>query len=67
MSAHFPRVATLHGVAGFRARLDALGLSLPCDDEALAAPQSPLAQSLDLGDGLVTPNRFVIVASGNHD
>ena len=51
MSQHYPRLATLHGVAGLRARLDALGLSLPCADEALAAPQSPLAQRLAPGDG----------------
>ncbi len=46
----YPRVAALHGVQGLRARLVELGVPLPSDDVALAAPASPLAQPLELGD-----------------
>lgn len=39
----FPRLTSLRTVAAFRARLAALGLNLPCDDEILTAGTSPLA------------------------
>ena len=48
MSARFPRVASLRGAAGLRARLEELGCPLPCDDEILSAPDSPLADALPL-------------------
>ena len=48
MSVRFPRVASLQGAAGLRARLEELGCPLPCDDEILPAPGSPLAQALAL-------------------
>jgi len=48
MSVRFPRVASLPGAAGLRARLEELGCPLPCDDEILSAPDSPLAQALPL-------------------
>ncbi len=48
MSVRFPRVASLPGAAGLRARLEELGCPLPCDDEILSAPDSPLAHSLAL-------------------
>jgi len=58
------RVASLRGVDALRRRLGELGLDLPCDEAVLAAPDSPLAQPLDLGSGpddpLRAPNRFVI-------
>ncbi len=58
------RIASLREPAALRARLDELGVPLPCDDGILAAPDSPLAEELALGDGpdgpLVVPNRFVI-------
>ena len=60
----YPRVAALHGVHGLRARLVELGVPLPSDDVAQAAPVSPLAQPLELGSGtsrrLTVVNRFVI-------
>ena len=55
----FPRVAALKTVESFRARLTALGAALACDDEILAAPESPLAAPLDV-DGFRVGNRFVI-------
>jgi 2,4-dienoyl-CoA reductase-like NADH-dependent reductase (Old Yellow Enzyme family) len=48
MSARFPRVASLESSADLRARLAELGCPLPCDDEILSAPDSPLAAALVL-------------------
>lgn len=48
MSVRFPRVASLRGAAGLRARLEELDCPLPCDDEILSAPDSPLARALAL-------------------
>jgi NADPH2 dehydrogenase len=62
-SPQYPRVAGFHDTHAFRARLRELGLVLPCDDAPLAAPQSPLAQTIDLpaiGRSLRATNRFVI-------
>jgi 2,4-dienoyl-CoA reductase-like NADH-dependent reductase (Old Yellow Enzyme family) len=60
----YPRVASLRSPEALRVRLAALGASLPCDDAALAAPASPLAQPLALpesgGASAVVANRFVI-------
>jgi 2,4-dienoyl-CoA reductase-like NADH-dependent reductase (Old Yellow Enzyme family) len=41
-------VASLHGAAALRGRLEELGCPLPCDDEILSAPESPLARALAL-------------------
>ncbi|MBW2374105.1 MAG: NADH:flavin oxidoreductase, partial [Deltaproteobacteria bacterium] len=60
MSARFPRVASLKTPERLRARLAELGAPLPCDDAVLPAPDSPLAQPLDLGHGVRVPNRFVV-------
>ncbi len=69
MSVRFPRVASLPDAASLRARLEELGCPLPCDDEILSAPDSPLAQALPLppsapGDstagGPRVENRWVI-------
>ena len=60
MSARFPRMASLRAPEELRERLATLGAELPVDDEVLAAPESPLAAPLELGGGLVAPNRFVI-------
>jgi 2,4-dienoyl-CoA reductase-like NADH-dependent reductase (Old Yellow Enzyme family) len=70
MSSRFPRVASLRGAAGLRARLEELGCPLPCDDEVLPAPGSPLARPLELppstpgrpdaGPGRRVANRWVI-------
>jgi 2,4-dienoyl-CoA reductase-like NADH-dependent reductase (Old Yellow Enzyme family) len=56
----YPRISSLRTPAALRARLAALGLELPCDDELEAGPGSPLGRALPLGAGLVAPNRFVI-------
>jgi NADPH2 dehydrogenase len=55
----FPRVAALKTVEAFRARLAELDASLACDDQVVAAPDSPLAQPLEV-DGFTVGNRFVI-------
>jgi len=55
----FPRVASLKTVADFRARLQTLGCSIPCDDQLLKAPESPLAAPLTV-DGFTVGNRWVI-------
>jgi len=64
MSETYPRVGGLGGVAALRARLQTLGVEIPCDETALAAPHSPLAQSLSLqgaaGRQFDLDNRFVI-------
>jgi len=60
VSDRYPRIASLRTPAELRARLAELEIELPCDDAPLAAPDSPLAAPLDLGGGLVAPNRFVI-------
>ncbi|HVM96577.1 MAG TPA: hypothetical protein VMT89_09320 [Candidatus Acidoferrales bacterium] len=63
-STPFPRIGGLAGIAALRARFAELDVDLPADDEALAAPGSPLAQPLDLGlvNGArrTCSNRFVI-------
>ncbi len=55
----FPRVASLKTVERFRARLEELNLAIGADDAVLPAPQSPLAQPLDIGD-IRIGNRWVI-------
>ena len=51
-------------VEAFRERLAALNLAIECDDEILKAPESPLAQPLDIdgfrGGGFRVGNRWVI-------
>ncbi|MEM7023576.1 MAG: NADH:flavin oxidoreductase [Pseudomonadota bacterium] len=57
----FPRVASLRNGAGVRAHLETLGCPLPCDDDILPAPVSPLAEPLSLGSvGPTLANRFVM-------
>jgi len=55
----FPRVASLKSASAFRERLHQLNLNLPCDDEILPEPDSPMAQPLAV-DGIVIGNRWVI-------
>ncbi|MBM3793376.1 MAG: NADH:flavin oxidoreductase [Acidobacteria bacterium] len=55
----FPRVAALKTVAALRGRLQELGLSLACDEAALAAPESPLAAPVEV-EGFRCGNRWVI-------
>ncbi|MGN6546297.1 MAG: NADH:flavin oxidoreductase [Aureliella sp.] len=60
MSSGYPRVAQLRTVAALEARLEELGIALPCDPELLsAADGSPLAEPLQLGP-LVAGNRWCI-------
>ena len=60
----FPRIGGLEGIAALRGRVNELGLDLPADGGPLTAPDSPLAQPLDLGVvhgvGRCCSNRFVI-------
>ncbi len=55
----YPRIATFKTVGDFRRRCSALGLSIECEDRIEAAPESPLAQPLDI-DGFRAGNRFAI-------
>jgi NADPH2 dehydrogenase len=60
MSVDYPKVAQLKTVDAFRARLEELGIDLPCDDDVLTAEQgSPLAQPLTMGS-LTAGNRWCI-------
>ena len=54
------RVSTFRSAADLRAHCAALGVRIPCDDEVLSAPASPLARSLDAGPALSIGNRFAI-------
>lgn len=49
----------MKSVDAFRARLKELNLDLPCDDAIIPAPDSPMAQPLDV-DGFRIGNRWVI-------
>jgi NADPH2 dehydrogenase len=42
------RIPSLKSVADFRKHVAALGLDLPCDDQIRRAPESPLAQPVEL-------------------
>ena len=55
----YPRVATFKTVEAFRERLAELGLAIECDDSIETAPDSPMAQPLEV-DGLRIGNRWVI-------
>jgi 2,4-dienoyl-CoA reductase-like NADH-dependent reductase (Old Yellow Enzyme family) len=56
---HYPRIASFKSAAALRTHLAALGVDLPCDDEILAAPDSPLARALEI-EGRRLGNRFAI-------
>ncbi|MFN7925410.1 MAG: hypothetical protein U0Q16_35250 [Bryobacteraceae bacterium] len=55
----FPRVASFKTVDAFRGHLAKLGLDLPCDDSIQMAPESPMAQPLEVA-GFRLGNRWVI-------
>ena len=55
----FPRIASLKTVERFRARLEELELAIGADDAILTAPESPLAQPLEIGD-IRVGNRWVV-------
>ncbi|MEL6106053.1 MAG: NADH:flavin oxidoreductase [Planctomycetota bacterium] len=58
--ASYPRIASLKTVEDFRARLEELNLGMPVDDAVLAGSESPLAQTLRVGDHPIG-NRFCIL------
>ena len=64
MTETYPRIGGLGSVAALRKRFRELALALPCDDAAVAAPDSPLARPLLLhgaaGARFDLANRFVI-------
>lgn len=59
-STRYPRVSAFGTAAALRAHCDGLSAPIPCDDEILTAPGSPLAQPIDAGAGLRIGNRFAI-------
>ena len=56
----YPRVAALKTAPQFLARLDALGVALPFDEQIASGDGSPLAQATEAG-GLAPRNRFCIL------
>jgi NADPH2 dehydrogenase len=52
-------VGSMREVQTFQRHLAALGLDIPCDDVLQSAPQSPLAQPMNVG-GRVVGNRWAI-------
>jgi 2,4-dienoyl-CoA reductase-like NADH-dependent reductase (Old Yellow Enzyme family) len=60
MADSYPKIAQLKNVEAFRARLQALGLDLPVDDQILTAEQgSPLAAPIRIG-GFHVGNRWCV-------
>ena len=55
----FVKVPSLRSPQALREHVASLGLRLPCDDEVLRAPESPLAQPLKVGH-LTAGNRWCI-------
>ena len=58
---NYPRIASFKTPAAFRQYLAQLGLDLPCDDQLMAGPDSPLAQPYRLKNGFVVGNRFCVL------
>jgi NADPH2 dehydrogenase len=58
---HYARMARLRSPEEFRAYVDALGISLPIDEQVLPAPDGPLAQPYTLKNGRCIGNRFCIL------
>ena len=59
MELDIKRLTSIKTPVAFRERMQELGLDLPIDDGILKAPESPLAQTLDLG-GFKVGNRWAI-------
>jgi 2,4-dienoyl-CoA reductase-like NADH-dependent reductase (Old Yellow Enzyme family) len=55
----YVKIPALPNAAAFREHVEALGLRLPCDDEILRAPDSPLAQPLTV-EPFTVGNRWCI-------
>jgi NADPH2 dehydrogenase len=66
MAEDFPKIGHFKSVDVFRAHLQSIGLDLPVDEAILPAPQSPLAQSLDVG-GFAVGNRWCVHAMEGWD
>src|ERR1700752_3612516 len=66
----FPAIGGMRSVEEFRAHVESLGLSIPCDDQVEAGPDSPLARPLRVA-GKTIGNRFCIHPmegwDGTHD
>lgn len=57
--AKYQRIGHHKTVESFKAHVNSLGIDLPCDDEILKAPESPLAQTREC-QGFRIGNRFCI-------
>ena len=53
------RIGHLKTVDDFRTHVETLGIHLPCDNEILTAPDSPLARPYRFREGIIG-NRFAI-------
>ncbi len=58
-SVDFIKIPTIKTAGGFRQALEGLSIDLPIDDEIVPAPDSPLAQSIEIG-GRSIGNRFCV-------
>ncbi|MEE2936625.1 MAG: NADH:flavin oxidoreductase [Planctomycetota bacterium] len=56
----FPRIASLKTHQDLLARLEELGIDLPCDEQSLASGQSPFAENFEV-EGRQIGNRFCIL------
>lgn len=59
MVPNYRKIGHITDVAAFRVYIQELGLELPCEDSILTAPESPLAQPMEIG-GRRVGNRFCI-------
>ena len=55
----YSKVAQLKTTSDFRARIEQLGIEIPCDDQILTTKDSPMAQPLTIG-GFQVGNRWCI-------
>ena len=60
----YRRVASLKTAHEFLSYLEQLHITLPFDEHVLAAPDSPLANPLQLASGFTIGNRFCIASRG---
>lgn len=60
MSTSARNVRSIKDPAAFRAYMESLGVTIPCDDEVRSGPDSPLAQPLPVNDKVIG-NRFAIL------
>jgi NADPH2 dehydrogenase len=58
---HYPRIASFKTPAALRAHVAQIGVDLPCDDQVVSGPASPLAQPYRLPNGFVVGNRFCVL------